>query len=81
MLSASCYIVFPEGDLQEIPGRLPISALVDLNGNPLRLPLPTSRMIAFRVSRIRVSEGRNGSETLHYLEQLSAGELEPYVRA
>jgi hypothetical protein len=74
------FIVFPEGDVQEIPGRLTVNALVDINGRKLELPLPTSKMIVFRVERIRVREGRGGSETLHFLEQLSADELLPYVQ-
>ena len=69
------FIVFPEGDVQEIPGRLPINSIVDMNGRPLALPLPTNRMIAFRVAKIKTSENRGGNETLHYLELLSAGEL------
>lgn len=71
------FIVFPEGDVQEIPGRLPINDIVDINGGHLPLPLPTSRMIAFRVARIKVNETKGRSETLHYLELLSAGELVP----
>jgi hypothetical protein len=74
------FIVFPEGDVQEIPGRLAINELVDINGRPLEMPLPTNRMIAFRVSRIRVSENRGGNETFHFLELLSAEELQGYVR-
>jgi hypothetical protein len=73
------FIVFPEGDAQEIPGRLRVNALVDINGHELPLPLPTNKMIAFRVERIQVKEGRGGSETLHFLEQLSADELLPYL--
>jgi hypothetical protein len=37
-------------------------------------------MIAFRVYRIKVNENRGGSETLHYLELLSAEELRPLAR-
>jgi hypothetical protein len=74
------FIVFPEGDLQEIPGRLGINMLVDINGRELAHPLPTNRMIAFRVARIQVKEHKGGSETLHYLELLGAEELRPYLR-
>jgi hypothetical protein len=49
--------------------------MVDINGNRLSLPLPTNRMIAFRVARIKVNETKGRSETLHYLELLSADEL------
>ncbi|MDR1899439.1 MAG: hypothetical protein LBQ55_05470 [Treponema sp.] len=73
------FIVFPEGDAQEIGGRLPLNSIVDINGNILPLPLPTSRMIAFRVARIKTNENKGGNETLHYLELLSAEELIPYA--
>jgi hypothetical protein len=74
------FVVFPEGDMQEIPSRLPLNSIVDINGRTLSLPLPTNRMIAFRVAKIRVSENRGGNETFHYLELLSAEELLPYAR-
>ena len=74
------YIVFPEGDVQEVPGRLPFNTLVDMNGNVLSLPLPTNKMIAFRVARIKTSESKGNNETFHFLELLSAEELLPYVK-
>jgi hypothetical protein len=75
------FVVFPEGDMQEIPSRLPLNSIVDINGRMLGLPLPTNRMIAFRVAKIRVSENRGGNETFHYLELLGAEELLPYARS
>jgi hypothetical protein len=80
MFTNEYFIVFPEGDVQEIPGRLSINDLVDINGRPLSLPLPTWRLIAFRVARIKVSENRGGNETLHFLELMGAEELRPYVQ-
>ncbi|MDR1587523.1 MAG: hypothetical protein LBS57_08720 [Treponema sp.] len=74
------FIVFPEGDVQEINGRRPINDIVDINGNHLPLPLPTNKMIAFRVSKIKTSENKGGNETFHFLELLSAEELTPYTR-
>ena len=79
MFISEYFIVYPEGDTREIHGRLSINQLVDLNGNPLDLPLPTNRMIVFRVSKIKTNDYKGGSETLHYLEQLSAWELAEYV--
>jgi hypothetical protein len=79
MFISEYFIVFPEGDTQEINGRLSLNQLVDLNGNILRLPLPTSRMLAFRVAKVRTNEYKGGSEVYHYLEQLSARELMEYV--
>jgi len=73
------FIVFPEGDAQEIRGRLSINQLVDINGNPLALPLSTNRMIVFRVAKISTNEYKGGQEIYHYLEQLSARELLEYV--
>jgi hypothetical protein len=74
------FIVFPEGDVQEIPGRLSLNDLVDVNGRPLELPLPTNRMIVFRVSCIKTDENKGGNETYHFLELMSADELLPYTK-
>jgi hypothetical protein len=71
--------VFPEGDVQEIPGRLSINMLVDINGRELKTPLATNRMIVFRVERIQKRENKGGNETLHFLELMSAEELKPYA--
>jgi hypothetical protein len=80
MFMRDYFIVFPEGDVQEISGRLSVNELVDINGRPLDLPLPTSRVIVFRVARITVEENRGSSETYHFLELMSAEELSPYVK-
>jgi len=79
MYSTEYFIVFPEGDVQEIPSRLPINDIVDINGRRLPLPLPTHKMIAFRVAKITTSENKGGSETYHHLELLSAEELLDYT--
>ena len=79
MFVSEYFIVYPEGDTQEINGRLSLNQLVDLNGNPVQLPLPTNRMIVFRVEKIRTNDYKGGSETYHFLEQLSARELMEYV--
>lgn len=75
------YIVFPEGDVQEIRNRLPLSCLVDVNGRPLPLPLYTNKQIAFRVKSIRTMEKTGTSEVFHHLELLSAEELLEFTRA
>jgi len=74
------FIVFPEGDVQEIQGRLPFNALVDMNGNVLSLPLPTNKMIAFKVAGIKTEERTGVSETFHFLDLLSAEELLEYTK-
>jgi hypothetical protein len=73
------FIVFPEGDVQEIDGRLPFNSLVDMNGNVLSLPLPTNKMIVFKVAGIKTDERTGVSETYHYLDLLSADELLEYI--
>ena len=72
------YIVYPEGELQELPGPLRIDELVDLNGRHLALPLPSPRIIAFRVTKIRHVEERGVHQVLHYVELVSAYELAAY---
>ena len=79
MFISENFIVFPEGDTQEVNGRLPFNQLVDLNGNLVDLPLPTNRMIVFRVAKIATNDYKGGSATYHYLEQVSARELLEYV--
>ena len=73
------FIVFPEGDVQQIVGRLPFNSLVDMNGNVLYPPLPTNKMIVFRVNGIKTDEKKGTSETFHFLELLSADELSEYL--
>jgi hypothetical protein len=73
------FIVFPEGDIQEVQGRLPFNSLVDMNGNVLSPPLPTNKMIAFRVTGIKTEEKKGSSETYHFLELVGAEELLEYT--
>jgi hypothetical protein len=73
------YVVFPDGDLQEIQRPLCIDELVDLNGRPLPVPLPTARMIVYRVVKIRRKEERGADETYHFLELVPSAELQAYV--
>jgi len=79
MFISEYFIVFPEGDTQEIQGRLAVNQLVDVNGNPIALPLPTNRMVVFQVFKITTNEYKGGVETYYHLEQLSARELSEYV--
>jgi len=79
MFISEYFIVFPEGDVQEIEGRLPFNSLVDINGNVLPLPLATNKMIAFKVAGIKTDEKKGSSETYHFLELLSAEELIEYT--
>ena len=69
-------IVYPEGDFIEIERDLRINELVDINGNPLRLPLSTPKTIVYRVFRKSTSDTNNGPVIRFYLEQLSLSETE-----
>ena len=69
-------IVYPEGDFIEIEHDLRINEIVDINGNPLRLPLPTPKMIVYRVYRKSTSDTNNGPVIRYYLEQLGLSETE-----
>ncbi len=73
-------IVFPEGETQEIDGRLKINDLVDMNGRPLELPLPHNRIIAYRVVKMRTSEERGETRCYFFLELVGAMELLSYCR-
>ena len=61
-------------------GRLPFNTLVYMNGNVLSLPLPTNKMIAFKVAGIKTKENRGETVTYHLLELLGADELLEYAR-
>ena len=73
------FIVFPEGDLQEIQGRLPFNTLVDMNGNVLTPPLPTNKMIVFKVNAIKTEEKKGETNVYHFLDLLSAEVLLEYT--
>lgn len=79
MISAVRYIVYPEGDIQEISHTLRINQIVDINGYSLPLPLPTDRMIAYEVYKITKEEDRRESSTYYHLALLTRDELAQYV--
>jgi hypothetical protein len=68
-------LVYPDGDTQETDIPLKIDQLVDLNGRPLRLPVPSHRIIAYRVHKIRQTATRGEEVTRYYLELVTAAEL------
>ena len=72
------YIVYPEGGSQELETPLRIDELVDLNGRRLPLPLPSPRVIAYRVVKIRHTEERGTHSVFHYVELVPAHELLAY---
>jgi len=74
--NVSLFLAYPEGDGREIEHQLKVNQLVDLNGKPLSLPLPTSRMIVYRVWKISTRQERYAEETTYHLELVTRPELE-----
>jgi hypothetical protein len=72
-------IIYPEGDNREIEHFLAINQLVDINGFPLAPPLPTKKMIVYRVFRIATESLKGQDITRYYLEQLWRDEMEELV--
>lgn len=75
MFLESFYLVFPEGEVQEISNRLGFNMIVDMNGNPVKLPLTTHRMIVYRVYKIQENEKRGEKEIYYHLELVRGDEL------
>jgi hypothetical protein len=78
MTIEECFIVYPEGESQELDAPLKIDQLVDINGRVLVPPLASPRMIAYRVVKIRRLEERGMRSILHYVELVPAVELLTY---
>ena len=74
------YVVYPEGESQEITWRLSVNDLVDMNGRPLELPIESPRIIAYRVTKMRREDGIGTETTYYYLELVGAYELIGYCR-
>jgi hypothetical protein len=70
------WVVYPEGDSIEIKRELRVNQLVDLNGNPLPLPLRSVRMIVYRVWKVSTRSERNTEEVFCHLELVTRPELE-----
>jgi hypothetical protein len=75
MFLESFYLVFPEGEVQEISNRLGFNMIVDMNGNSVQLPLKTHRMIVYRVYKIQENEKRGEKEIYYHLELVRGDEL------
>jgi len=73
-------IMYPEGDNREIEHALSINQLVDINGFVLTPPLPTAKMIVYRVFRISTENLKGEDIIRYYLEQLWRDELEELVQ-
>ncbi len=66
---------YPEGDEKEIEHSLTINQIVDLNGNPIGLPIPSPKMIIYRVFRISTTEERGEITKYYFLELIVGKEL------
>ena len=64
---------YPEGDEKEIKHSLTFNQIVDLNGNPLGLPIQSSKMIVYRVFKVSTAEER-GEVIKYYFLELVVGE-------
>ncbi len=71
----SHYLVYPEGDMQEAAQPLTINQLVDINGRTLALPLPTVKMIVYRVYKITQGETKGEITTKYHLELVRRDEM------
>jgi hypothetical protein len=72
-------LIYPDGDSQEAFHVLRINDVVDLNGNPLALPLPTDRLIAYRVFKISTDLPPGEEITNYHLELLTRYDLSSLV--
>jgi len=72
-------LVYPDGDTQEAAVPLTINQIVDVNGIPLSLPLPTVKTLAYRVFRISKNETRGEHVTSYFLELVRHEEMLEYV--
>jgi len=79
MKYATRILVYPEGDTQEIEWDLRFHQVVDVSGRPLRLPVASERMLAYRVFRVSNEETRNEHVTRYHLEQLYPDDLAAYA--
>lgn len=75
MIAATRYVVYPEGDRQEIGHMLSISSLVGVNSAPVVAPAQDGRQILYRVARMTTEQTRNEEATLYWLELLTRPEI------
>ena len=75
MTSTTYKLKYPEGDEIEIRNALNFNQLVDINGNPVRTPIPSPKMIVYRVFRVSTAEERKEITKYYYLELIVGQEL------
>lgn len=69
------YLVFPDGDTQEIEHSLTIDTIVDVNGIPLSAHSIQATNLMYRVYKIQKQEKTGSCTTFYYVEQLSIYEV------
>jgi hypothetical protein len=74
------YIVYPDGDQQEIEWSLRVNQVVDLNGSPLRPSWPPPRIIAYRIYKVRTAKEIGFLRRFHYAELMTMKQLASFVR-
>ena len=74
------YIVYPDGDRQEIDRPLRMNQVVDMNGRPLHISWPPPRVVAYRIFKVSTREERGYLQRLHYAELMDMNQLASYAR-
>ena len=73
-------LIYPEGDEIEINFNPEFNQIVDLNGYPVILPIPSPKMIIYRVYRVSIEENRGLTTKNYYLELVIGRELQKLAR-
>lgn len=80
MILEENYLVYPDGERQEIENSLQMNQVVDMNGRPLSIGFPAPRIIAYRIFRVATREETGFRRRYHYAELLTMEQLESYAR-
>lgn len=80
MTIRECYLVFPDGDTQEIEHTLTIDDIVDVNGFILSESALETTNLMYRVHKIRQQENTGCVITFYYLEQLTIFDIKALRR-
>ncbi|MCK5675219.1 MAG: hypothetical protein KAH95_17695 [Spirochaetales bacterium] len=75
MTATTFKLKYPEGDELEIEHSLNFNQIVDLNGNPLQLPIRSPQMIVYKVYKVSTKEERKEVTKYYYLELIVGQEL------
>jgi hypothetical protein len=75
MFIESNFLVYPEGETQEIEFKLRFNQIVDMNGRPVSLPLASYKMIVYKVVKIQTKEMKGETAHYYHLELVRGDEL------